>query len=453
MRRRPFDAYVNWHATALIVPARMSQRCAWACQFPHGRVQRRCARSALGHTVAMSSARAPLAVTLWLGAVVGAAAFAYTVIPVLAPEVAREASLPVTFVGWYTAAVWLSQIFLSTSSGSLIPRYGAWRLTQVCVVCCALGLGCAATGTVWGVAAGALLLGLGHGLEGPASSQLLSQFVPPRRQPLLFSLKQSGVQVGSFAASASIPMIALALGWRQACLIVAVLLMVSAALLQRAMNRWPAPAMPAGPRIGPVESLRRLAASRDLRRMSLCAGAFAATQICLNGWFVTYAVAERGASLVLAGQWLAVAQAGGFFGRILWGWVASHSGKPSAVLRGLGLVTTACAAVLGLFGAQMAEVWMWPLLALFGLTAAGWNGVFLAEVSLRVPPAEVGSATGAVMVVMTAGLVGGPLAFGAVASFAGFGPAYLMAAAVALFGVAVLPRSEARSLPSSQGEC
>ena len=85
----------------------------------------------------------------------------------------------------------------------------------------------------------------------------------------------------------------------------------------------------------------------------------------------------------------------------------------------------------------MPEVLMCPLLALFGLTAAGWNGVFLSEVSLRVPPAEVGSATGAVMVVMTAGLVGGPLAFGAVASFAGFGPAYLMAAAVALFAVAI----------------
>jgi predicted MFS family arabinose efflux permease len=91
---------------------------------------------------------------------------------------------------------------------------------------------------------------------------------------------------------------------------------------------------------------------------------------------------------------------------------------------------------------------MWPLLAIFGLTAAGWNGVFLAEVSLRVPPSEVGSATGAVMVVMTAGLVGGPLAFGAIGSVAGFGPAYLMAAAVALFGVTVLPRSETPRLKS-----
>ena len=394
----------------------------------------------------MLPSRAPLAVSLWLGGVVGAASFAYTAIPVLAPEVARDANLPITFVGWYTAAVWLSQIFLSTSSGSLIPRFGAWRLTQVCLLCCAVGLCCAATGTAWGVAAGALLLGLGHGLEGPASSQLLSQFVPPRQQPLLFSLKQSGVQVGSFVGSASLPLMALALGWKQACLIVALLLLVGMASMQRAMSDWPVPPMVAGRRIGAIESLQRLAASPDLRRMSLCAGAFAATQICLNGWFVTYAVTERGASLVQAGQWLAVAQAGGFVGRILWGWVASRSGRPAAVLRGLGLVTAACAALLGLFGAQLPALWMWPLLALFGLTAAGWNGVFLAEVSLRVPPSEVGSATGAVMVVMTAGLVGGPLAFGAVGSFAGFGPAYLMAAVVALFGVAVLPRSEARSL-------
>ena len=396
----------------------------------------------------MSSSRGPMAVSIWLGSVVGAAAFAYTAIPVLAPEVARDAQLPLAFVGWYTAAVWLSQIFLATSSGSLIPRFGAWRLTQACLVCCAAGLCCAATGTAWGVAVCALLLGLGHGLEGPASSQLLSQFVPPRQQPLLFSLKQAGVQVGSFVASASLPLIALAFGWQKACLLVAFLLLAGSVSMRRAIREWPAPAMIAGRRIGSLESLRRLAASRDLRRMSLCAGAFAATQICLNGWFVTYAVAERGASLIQAGQWLAMAQAGGFAGRILWGWVASRSGNPAAVLRGLGLVTAACAGLLGLFGGQIPDLWMWPLLAIFGLTAAGWNGVFLAEVSLRVPPSEVGSATGAVMVVMTAGLVGGPLAFGAIGSVAGFGPAYLMAAAVALFGVTVLPRSETPRLKS-----
>ncbi len=396
----------------------------------------------------MPSARAPVAVSVWLGSVVGAAAFAYTAIPVLAPEVARDAQLPVAFVGWYTAAVWLSQIFLSTSSGSLIPRFGAWRLTQACLVCCAAGLCCAATGTAWGVAACALLMGLGHGLEGPAASQLLSQFVPPRQQPLLFSLKQAGVQVGSFVASASLPLIALAFGWRAACLLVALMLLAGVVSMRRAMREWPAPALIAGRRIGALESLRRLAASRELRRMSLAAGAFSATQICLTGWFVTYAVAERGASLVQAGQWLAVAQAGGFVGRILWGWVASRSGKPAAVLRGLGLVSAACAGLLGLFAAGIPDIWMWPLLAVFGLTAAGWNGVFLAEVSLRVPPSEVGSATGAVMVVMTAGLVGGPLAFGAVGSTAGFGPAYLMAAAFALFGVTVLPRSQTPRLQS-----
>jgi predicted MFS family arabinose efflux permease len=60
-----------------------------------------------------------------------------------------------------------------------------------------------------------------------------------------------------------------------------------------------------------------------------------------------------------------------------------------------------------------------------------------------VPPTEVGSATGAVMVVMTAGLVAGPLAFGVVGAMVGFSTAYVMMAVVALFGVIVLPRAEA----------
>jgi MFS family permease len=364
-------------------------------------------------------------------------------VPVLAPAVARDAGLPATFVGWYTAAVWLSQIFLSTSSGSLIPRFGAWRLIQGCLVCCAAGVALAATGTPTGIALSALLIGLGHGLEGPAASQLLSQRVPTPRQPLLFSIKQSGVQVGAFAASACLPLVAVLLGWQTACLIVMVVLIAGAASMQRAMRDWPLPPMTGGVRIGPIESLHRLAKSRSLGRMALAAGAFAATQVCLNGWFVTWAVAERQVSLVQAGQWLACAQAGGFAGRILWGWVASRTGRPAAVLRLLGGVTTACALLLGLVGTGLSDAWLWPLLALFGLTAAGWNGVFLAEVAQRVPPTEVGSATGAVMVVMTAGLVAGPLAFGVVGAMVGFSTAYVMMAVVALFGVIVLPRAEA----------
>ncbi len=54
-----------------------------------------------------------------------------------------------------------------------------------------------------------------------------------------------------------------------------------------------------------------------------------------------------------------------------------------------------------------ADSW-WRLLVCFGLSASGWNGIFLAEVARQVSPAQAALASAAVLVLMTLGLVLGP---------------------------------------------
>ena len=88
----------------------------------------------------------------------------------------------------------------------------------------------------------------------------------------------------------------------------------------------------------------------------------------------------------------------------------------------------------------------WPLLVLYGLSASGWNGIFLAEVARQVPPAEAGTATAAVMVVMVLGLVVGPLVFSALAAVSSFGTAFSVWSGVALAGCAALWRVRERKL-------
>ena len=48
----------------------------------------------------------------------------------------------------------------------------------------------------------------------------------------------------------------------------------------------------------------------------------------------------------------------------------------------------------------------------FGLTASGWNGLFLAEVARLAPEGRVSEATGGVLITSFAGLVVGPPLFG-----------------------------------------
>jgi predicted MFS family arabinose efflux permease len=388
-------------------------------------------------------------VTLWLGLVVAVASASAAVVQVLAPAIAEDLGLPGGFVGLYTSGIWLSMIFLSSSVGSLLARHGGWRLAQACLLLCALGLACAASATPVGLAAAAILIGLAHGLEGPVSSQLLVQHVPPGQRPLLFSVKQSGVQLGAVAASSTLPLIALMAGWQWACAAVIGVLLASTGLLQRARRVHETEAGPVLPRIGALEAMRRMARSPALLRLALASAAFAGTQVCLSSWFTTWAVRDRGLSLVDAGRLLAVAQIGGLVGRILWGWVATRTGRATPLLRTLGLVMTLCGLLLGLGGGSLPLAGLYLVVACFGLTVSGWNGVFLAEVAHRAGPQEVASATGAVMVIMTAGLVLGPLVFGVIGTALSYGTAYALLAGLTLAGALVLPRQHTTSGPGS----
>ncbi len=383
-------------------------------------------------------ADASRSVSLWLAGVMALAVLSLQVVPVLAPAIASATGLAPAFVGAWNAGLWAAALVGTLFAPGLLVRTGAWTLAQTCLLLSAAGALAVASGQVWGLVAGALLIGLGHGLEGPMASHLLAAHVRPARRALWFSVKQTGVQVGAVVGSFMLPPLALWVGWRAAALVaVGLCLLLALALFGPKRDHAVALAPVAGGRLQALSALGRLPV---LRWLSFAAAAFAATQSVLNGFFVTYAVAERGASLVQAGAWLGAAQAGGLAGRLLWGWVAGRLGTITPLLLALGVVTAACALLLGLGGPG------WFLLVVFGLTASGWNGIFLAEVAHQVPAEEAGTATAAVMVVMMLGLVGGPLAFSALGSAVSFSAGYVAFGGVAAAGCGALLR--ARSLHS-----
>ena len=115
------------------------------------------------------------------------------VVPVLAPTLAAEASLAPSFVGAYSAGLWSAAIVASAACAPLLRRHGPWLLLQACLLLCAAGVAAVLSGEVWGLVLGALLIGLGQGLEGPAASQLLSLYVPLARRPLWFSVTTTWV--------------------------------------------------------------------------------------------------------------------------------------------------------------------------------------------------------------------------------------------------------------------
>jgi MFS family permease len=384
---------------------------------------------------------------MWLGGVLVGASLALVGVAALAPRILESLALPPTAIGLFSSVVWGAAIVASSVGGPLVARWGAWEVSRACPLLCAAGVLAVAAGEPMLFWLGAVLIGLGQGIETPPSSQLLGHHVAPDRRPLWFSLKQSGVQVGAVLASIGLPAITLAFGWRAALLVVVVALVALAASLGRPARRYPAPALPRGAGSGSglrmlVDWWRPLRRQPGLMRLSLAAAAFGATQVCLNSFVVTWAVRERGLDLAGAGLLAATAQGAGLLARPLWGWVAARAGDARTVLRGLGLTMAACGLLLGLFGTSWPMAPLALLAACYGLSASGWNGVFLAEVATRSVPDEIASTSAAAMVPLFMGLVLGPLAFAAAGGVAGLSAGFVAMAAVSLAGVLLLPSAD-----------
>ena len=78
---------------------------------------------------------------------------------------------------------------------------------------------------------------------------------------------------------------------------------------------------------------------------------------------------------------------------------------------------------MGRYARQIADSMRWLLL--FGLTASGWNGVFLAEVARLAPQDRIGETTGAVLTASYAGLLVTPVIISAIETFAGLAGAFV----------------------------
>lgn len=364
-------------------------------------------------------------------------------LPILAPAVAAETGLAFSLLGLFVALVYASSMGCGLVSAALVRRWGALRLSQLCLLAACAGVGLLATGHVAGMAAAALLMGLGYGPLNPASSHLLNRVAPPNQRSRIFSLKQTGVPVGALLAGGLLPPLASWNGWRSAVWAVCGACAVLALLLQPLRATFDSDRQPRG-RVGLdslAEPLRVALADRGGRPLALSSFCYAALQLCLGTYLVTFLTTRNGYTLVEAGLALAVTQAAGIAGRLLSGHVADRSGQPRRVMGAMGCLMGVCAIV-----SAFASAWPTPLLlllyAVFGASAIGWNGVYLAEVAQRAPAGAVSAATAAALFVTFAGVLAGPPVFALmIESGLDYGTAFSAVAVPALLCGLVLLRS------------
>jgi MFS-type transporter involved in bile tolerance (Atg22 family) len=366
----------------------------------------------------------------WLQALVALALFAPGV-------VAPRAHIEVWQLSVFSCAVFAVGIPASFWGGGLIARMGSLRIATLCAAAIVVSMALASFGSTAGLLAAGLCLGLAFGPETPASAALLARLVTTERRAFVFSVRQTGNQIGAVCGSLALPAIAIAFGpaWCYAAV-------AASALIAIAVFEWLRPTY-AGKFVPPpkLDLRARLAlvtADRRIAILALASMPFSAMQVSLNTVFVTLGTSELGLSHVEAGMALACAQAGGLVGRLGWGFVAMRLNASRAVLIVIGLGMTFCAALLGLDGASLGRSCQFAVATLFGLTASGWNGVFVAEIARLAPQDRIGDTTGAVLTASYAGLLAAPALVSILDGAAGLGAAFFALACLALCGTVAL---------------
>ncbi len=310
-------------------------------------------------------------------------------------------------IGAFATAVFAVGTATSLYGGILATRFGAFAVAAGCAACVMLAMLVASGASLPLLIAAGLLLGLAFGPETPTSSSLLSQLARPEQRPLVFSVRQTGNQIGAIAGSLMLPVIAMvsaSLGF----LAIAVLALVAIAVFLRLRTVYDGSSRAAVAPVSLRAAWRLVTTSPPLVRIALASMPFSAMQMALNTFFVSHATSGLARTHVTAGVLLGLAQGAGLAGRLGWGVVATWTGSARAVLVGLGVSMGGFAVSLSLVGPPSSDGVLAVIVMGLGLTASGWNGVLLAEVARLAPEGRVAEATGAVLMASYTGLLVGP---------------------------------------------
>ena len=343
-----------------------------------------------------------------IGTVMGIAVF-----PVIAPRLAAELGVEPSLIGYQMSLIYGVAAVSSPFLSWMVTRWGACRAIQAGLLFSVFALALALLSGIAALVVASILLGAAMSVMTPAGAHILFRFSPPKHRNLVFSIKQTCVPAGWMIMALVAPPVTLLFGWKWAIALVMLFAVVMIFALQGVRATWDDDRRPqaGGVRQQAREGMALLWKIPELRWLSAASLFMSGVQLCLSSFAVTMLVQEAGYGLVAAGVMLSVAQGAGVAGRIAWGWIADRFGNCLGLLIKMSAVMVVCCLMMALVTPQWPRLLTALLFLVFGASAIGWNGLFLAEVARLSPQGKVSVATSGAMVWNFAGILIGPALF------------------------------------------
>jgi len=366
-------------------------------------------------------------------------------IPAIASLIREDLGLTLAQAGSFLSAYYIGPVTMSLFGGMLADRWGTARTLVLGQAIIAIGLLAASVAPTYGVFVALLIVaGVGYGALNPTSTTAAMSWFPPRRRATVVGLKQVGLPFGGMLGAATLPALALALGWRGA--VAASALAIGACAIASAVIYRDPPEEVAARRAATARgALRSVLRTRDLWLVAAATAVFAAMQTVWMAFLALYLQGVVGLSLLAASRYLALAQGGGVLGRVAFGMLSDRvfAGRRRTPLVIAGCTSALCTVAIAFTGPATAAVWLAALALLFGFAGIGWNGVQHTLMAELAGPGAAATAVGLGLAVSSAGVMLGPVVFGWLVQTAGGyrGPWLALAVSMAVgLGVLALVR-------------
>ncbi len=362
-------------------------------------------------------------------------------IPALVPFIQHELRLSRTEVGFISSVLNGGVACAAIAAGKAADRIGE----RLIMAYGAIGIGLFAIGLNWTANYGALLfvlllIGLAAATSTPAGSKAVVGWFSGTERATAMGIRQTGIPLGGAIAALSLPSLALGFGWRLALTCAGVIAIAMGFAALRLYEE------PSGANL--LGSKKAMAGIKDLLRMReiwavlLYVFTLSGAQWCYLTYIELYLTQTLQFPIRAAAALLAIGQIFGTGGRIGWGVVSDRlmGGRRKPGLLLVGFLATLMTLGVSLFSANTPFVLVAALVALFGLTIMGWNGLYLALISelvgTRVAGLSIGlSNTGAFL-----GIVVLPPLFGFLVDHTGsYRLAWMALAAMVLIALSALP--------------
>lgn len=340
-------------------------------------------------------------------------AFSYVcqiAMPILADRIAEDFGISRAWLGFYLFLQNIAAIIGAMGCGGFILRYGALRISQWCLILMGGSLLVVSTGILWIYPIGAILLGMAA-VSTPASSHILARVCPPRLAPVVFSVKQTGVPVGSLIGGLLIPFL-LTISVYSATLktpihldaygtafVTGLIVYLVALLLQPIRAHFDAD-RDLNVQLtfsGVSETMKFVISHPQLRDISFGAFAFGGLQSIFAGFFILFLIDGLDYTEAEAGSAFAISAFTAVGARIFWGYLGSTLFSARTILGGIGIFGTLAAVLTSFYDASWSYSLILWVAILYNVTSLSWHGILLAEIARLSPPDRVGGVTGGVL--------------------------------------------------------